>query len=62
MEGSQSIAGEKHFNAKLTEDSVRRIRKLRGDGVSFAELSAMFGVADDAVRRVVNRRTWKHVP
>ena len=56
-----TIAGEAHPNAKLTADTVRAIRTLHGQGVSYARLAARFGVSDDAVRDVVRGRTWKHV-
>jgi hypothetical protein len=59
--GGSAILGEAHPNAKLTADTVRRIRKLQAQGVSYARLAEMFGVSHDAVRDVVRRRTWRHV-
>jgi hypothetical protein len=56
-----AILGEAHPNAKLTADTVQRIRTLHGQGVRYARLAEMFGVSHDAVRDVVRRRTWKHV-
>jgi uncharacterized protein YjcR len=45
----------------LTADTVRGIRALHSQGVSYARLAEMFGVSHDAVRDVVRRRTWRHV-
>ena len=57
----KTILGEAHPNAKLTADSVRRIRTLSSQGFSYPRMAAMFGVSHDAVRDVVRRRTWRHV-
>jgi len=57
----KSILGEAHPNAKLTDETVRRIRTLRDQGVSYRQMATMFGVSLDAVRDVVRGRTWKHV-
>ena len=59
--GGTTIAGEAHPNAKLTADTVRRIRTLHSQGVRYARLAEMFSVSHDAVRDVVRRRTWRHL-
>ncbi len=53
--------GENHHRAKLTEDSVRQIRKLYKEGVSTAKLSEMFGIAKPNIFHVWKRNSWKHV-
>ena len=54
--------GEDRYNAMLTEDLVRRIRKeYRPKKVTQAMLAEQYGVTRDAVQRVLCGRTWKHV-
>lgn len=55
------LAGEKHPLAKLTEQSVRDIRRMAAEGISRAMIAAGFGVSKAAVVAVVNRKTWAHV-
>lgn len=49
-----------HF-AKLTEDQVRKIRRLRAEGVSVLVLCEAFGLSRYAMYAIVNRKTWTHV-
>jgi hypothetical protein len=53
--------GSEHGSAKLTEDSVRRIRLERSGGRRLADLAAEFGVAECTISEIARRRTWKHV-
>jgi hypothetical protein len=53
--------GEGHRSAKLTEESVRAIRRRAAGGESQRALAREFGVSQPAVMQAVNRRTWKHV-
>lgn len=54
--------GEANGHAKLTDRKVRRIRKLYDTGKhTQAELGEMFGVAENTISQVVNRKTWRHV-
>ena len=54
--------GERQWQAKLTEDSVREIRKLYATGdYRQQELGEMFGVEQTVISCVVLRKTWKHV-
>lgn len=53
--------GEKHYNAKLTEDLVREIRASHAAGTSMGALARKHGVAVSAIHGVVHRRTWGHV-
>jgi DNA-directed RNA polymerase specialized sigma24 family protein len=50
------------INAKLTEEQVQEIRRLRGEGTTFAELARRFGVSPQNVEKIVHRRSWRHVP
>ena len=46
---------------KLSDDQVRRMRLLRGQGVSFTELSDRYGLTVPAVRNACARRTYQNV-
>jgi hypothetical protein len=50
--------GEKHSNAKLTEDQVRAIRL---DIRTSRAIAAEFNISQVAVVFIKNRKTWKHV-
>ena len=46
---------------KLSENSVREIRRLRKLGTTYKQAAKKFGVAVATVQKIVNRKTWKHV-
>lgn len=54
--------GERSAQAKLTEADVQTIRARHANGELFAPLALEFGVSQRAIRSVVSRETWKHVP
>lgn len=50
-------------NAKLTDAKVIDIRALWAvGGITKSEIGARFGVDRTAIRKIVTRKTWKHVP
>lgn len=53
--------GEHNPKAKLTESSVREIRKMRANGATLRECGERFGVSLYLIHDVVKRRSWKHV-
>lgn len=53
--------GENRWNAKLTEDEVRRMRQLYLDGYTKPEIARMSGISMSAVCHVLAGRNWKHV-
>jgi hypothetical protein len=53
--------GEQHPSAKLTENDVHAIRKLRGAGRTMPSLAAQFGVIEGTIKRIVYRKIWKHI-
>lgn len=55
-------SGEQSPHAKLTACHVREIRRLAAEGRTFRALAHVYGVGPTAIRMVVIRRTWKHVP
>ena len=56
------LKGSKHGMAKLTEDQVLEIRKLYATGdYTQTALAKMFGVSQDLISRIVNRKIWVHI-
>jgi hypothetical protein len=56
--------GEAHHKAKLTDDLVREVRRLRRtEGLSIQRLCEHIGwlVGVHTMESVIQRRTWKHV-
>lgn len=53
--------GEKHHSAKLTEDDVRDIRRLRAEGERLRIIGEKYGMKAATIHGIVSRRYWKHV-
>lgn len=53
--------GERNWSAKLTEESVREIRRAYACGESAASLAQRYRVAEATLRQAATRWTWKHV-
>lgn len=53
------LKGTQRWMAKLTEDDVRAIRRMRGVGME--EIGALFGVTRATIWAVLTGRTWRHV-
>lgn len=54
-----SMPGEGNPFAKLTEDKVREIRKIREDtGLPFRKIARQFGISQKQVINIVKRRQW----
>lgn len=47
--------------AKLTDDSVRKMRRRQSDGASYTDLAREFGVTRMVAWRICQRRSWAHV-
>lgn len=57
--GTKAVGTKKPW-AKLTEETVRQVRSLKGKH-SQSKLAKMFGVSPSAIQSVHDGRTWKHV-
>lgn len=56
------IEGERHHNAKLTEEQVKEIRKLYNAGKhTQMKLASMFSIHQTVISDVVNYVYWKHI-
>jgi HNH endonuclease len=53
--------GEAQHSAKLTEETVRMIRKRHHAGETLHSLATEFGVSRPTLSDLVTGRTWKHV-
>lgn len=53
--------GEDQGSAKLTEASVKEIRRLAAAGERSKEIAAMFGVDRSNVGLIIRRKAWRHV-
>jgi hypothetical protein len=57
-----AFKGESNLQAKLTEDSVRDIRRRYAlGGITQGALALEFGVSEGLIGFVITRRAWKHV-
>lgn len=55
------IKGERVNTAKLTENDVRKIRKLFNEGYTKYRLGKMFNMSRTNIRRIIERIYWTHV-
>jgi predicted transcriptional regulator len=53
--------GEHRYNAKLTDDLVREIRRLHQEGMRGRAIGKAFGLTESAVSAIVRGKAWKHV-
>lgn len=56
-----SVQGEKNKNVVMTETKIIQLREDRKKGVTYNELSNIYGISKSTVAQIVNRKTWKHV-
>lgn len=54
----KTARGERHPRAKLTQEQVREIRRLHGEGVSLSALSRTFGIDRHSLRKTVRGEYW----
>ena len=53
--------GERHYNATLTNEQVREIRRLRGAGKSLKDIASTYGKTPHYIYRIARRDIWRHV-
>ncbi len=52
-------SGEDSHLAKLTWDTVRKIRRRAADGVRYTRLAEDYGVTPQTIRQIVRHDTWR---
>lgn len=60
---SPARKGMAHHKAKITDDDVREIRRLRAAGLSYTQVTDAIGWKIDVstVRFIIKGLTWRHV-
>ncbi|MFG3014335.1 HNH endonuclease [Streptomyces cinerochromogenes] len=58
---NRSKAGSANAAAKLTEDEMREIRRLRLEGATGVCLAKRYGVSPTMISAIVRRRAWTHI-
>lgn len=58
--GTMSL-GERHYNAKITDDIALSALRMAADGSSCADIAKQLDVRYMTIYDVVHRRKWKHV-
>lgn len=54
--------GTEHFNARLTEADIVKIRNLYSQNKKdIKELAQMFSVTEPHIRKIIKRKMWKHI-
>ena len=57
----QAKTGEKHHNAKLTEEQVLDIQVALEEGDKIWVLASRYGVSESAISRIKTGKRWKHI-
>lgn len=57
-----STRGNQNGMAKLNPEKIVDIRQRYKDGESFKSIAYSYDVTDAAIRSVVQRKTWRHIP
>ena len=58
---ANAIRGERNKWAKLTEDDVRTVFKLRANGLLMKDIGSSLGVKINCISRILSRKRWGHV-
>ena len=53
--------GEDNISAKLTNEQVLAIRKMVSEGNSQSKLAKEYGISQQHVSDLINRKVWKHI-
>lgn len=59
--GLLDMKGEKHHHAKLKDDDIQLIFKMRHQRMLMKDIAARFDVSRRTIGDVLNRRLWTHV-
>ncbi len=59
--GLQSNVGERHSQAKLTEEKIIKVREMLGMGFKQTEIAILMGITQSAVSLIKNGKRWNHM-
>jgi len=60
--GRQTMKGERHGNAKLTDEIVMEAKNRYAQGnITYAQLASEYGVSQGVIGRAIKGDTWKHI-
>lgn len=59
---NRQIKGTQVNTSKFTEKDIKIIRELGKQGQSTSTIARQYGVTPKAIRDIVLRLTWKHIP
>ena len=59
--GLRRVRGEDHYAHYFTAEQVLEIRRLHRAGLGPTPLSRQFKVPFGTIRKIIDRRTWKHL-
>ncbi len=57
-----AAVGECHGHAKLTYAKVGRMKEMREEGMTYAQIAAEFGVSRRTASRAIKGKTWDQGP
>jgi hypothetical protein len=59
---AKHVRGTRCHSAKLNPEKVREVRRLWGTGeYNYSSLGRMYGLSPSSIKKIVTRKTWKHV-
>ena len=61
LRNGRTVRGEHHPRSKLSEAKVIEARRLRGEGASYRDLAARYGVRRQSIEEAVKGETWGHL-
>ncbi len=59
--GLQSLKGEKHTRAELTDDKIREIKMMLASGMAQPSVAKMMGVCNSTISLINTGKRWGHV-
>jgi hypothetical protein len=62
LKNGGTTVGERNYNAKSTNEEVRKVRKMYSTGnYTVRQLAEIFSMKNDKVRDIVKFKKWKHI-
>ncbi|CAK0742246.1 hypothetical protein CCP3SC1AL1_1170020 [Gammaproteobacteria bacterium] len=53
--------GSKHYLSKLNDNDILNIRKLRGEGKTYLDISKIYNVHMQNIASIIQGRSWSHI-